>query len=107
MPKTNKKANSKKMTPEQAAEKAKPKWRVVKAAATVREGGAKADGASPELKQLQKKYLGDTTTAASIQTDKKKGDLDIVLMEEKNPVDVRVGRKSVIVDGNKVIGEQG
>jgi len=101
-------AKARKLTPEQAAERAKPKWRAVKSSGSASEGGGADTAAmcSPELKDLQKKYLGDSKSADSLPKDTG-ADLDIVQMEEKNPSDARVGRKAVIMDGNKIIGEQG
>ena len=97
------------MTPESVAEKAKPNWKAIEQGISDRAAKSKPEASSPELDQLRRKYLGENAVADASRTKSKsnKSDTKIVVMEEKNPSDVKVGRKAVVVEKGKVIAEQG
>lgn len=96
--------------PERAAEKAKPNWRAIPRVVSESERKSEADVSSPELATLRRKYLGEVAAAdssAGKAKQQKKSDLQMVVLEEKNASDTRVGRKVVLVQKNKIVGEQG
>jgi hypothetical protein len=101
-----------KLTPEQAAEKARPNWKAVAPFVTDAARRVEADETAPELDQLKRKYLGEKAAPAGVKEAPapkgKAGDLKIVPMEPKAPSDSRVGRKAVLVDEDgEIVGEQG
>ncbi len=101
------------MSPEKVAERGKPNWKAIGRVAVDRVAGSPPDASSPELAHLRRKYLGalassDSPTSASPATRIRKGnDVAMIVMEPKQAADTRPGRKVVIVDQGKIIGEQG
>ncbi len=101
-------------TAEQVAQKAKPNWKPVPAN-TGQDGNdilpSAADAQTPELEALHRKYFGASTEAltSAVRAVKSKPvkKSKMVVMEPKNAVDARQGRKTVLVEDGKVIGEQG
>ncbi len=98
----NKKRN-KRAGAEQIAERAKPKWKAVSYRTAADAPTAPADAAVPDLDALHKKYFG----RSAAKTAKSSRKAQMVVMEPKTPADTRVGRKTVVVEGTKVTGEQG
>ena len=101
-------------TAEQVAQKAKPNWQPVPAG----EGQdnneitpSAADAQTPELEALHRKYFGASaeamTSAVPAVDSKPVKSSKMVVMEPKNAADSRQGRKTVLVENGKVIGEQG
>src|SRR5262249_40358160 len=99
---------------QQIAQKAKPNWRPVprESAESLTDAylTAKPDAQTPELDALMRKYFGDT--AENYRAEAKKPappqKSELVVMEPKNASDARpVGRKRVLVEDGKVVGEQG
>lgn len=104
------KKTSKSLNPEQVAQKAKPNWKPVPKAPEAAEdrGYAQTDSVTPELDALYRKYFGaDATGARAVGKPTSAKRSKMVVMEAKNPADHRLGTKVVLVEGNKVVGEQG
>jgi hypothetical protein len=107
MPKTPKG----RLSPEKAAEKAKPGWRAVTPAPSDAPRLAGAEENAPELEALRRKYLGNAIASTQKATRPRKGkvdDLTMVVMEPVSASDTRVGRKVVVVNrSGKKVGDQG
>ena len=102
-----------KLTPAQIAEKANPNWRAVAPPPAEADVGAsliEPDATSPELGRLMDKFFGASEGAqrsASLAPDAPAKSSELVVMEPKVSSDVRPGRKVVLVEDGKVVGEQG
>ncbi|MGO9770520.1 MAG: hypothetical protein ACLPSW_13385 [Roseiarcus sp.] len=102
-----------KLTATQVAEKAKPNWRAVTRPAADADAGSspiRPDATSPELDSLMTKYFGASkprprAAARTLESPAKESEL--VVMEPKVAADVRPGRKVLLVEDGKVVGEQG
>ena len=105
MPK-KRKQKTRSLKPEQVAEKAKKHWKAVPPLAADSSRRVPAEAASPELDVLKQKYFGNASSKSTGTKASKRTNTTIVLMEPKTPDD-RVGRKAVLVDKGKVVGEQG
>jgi len=94
---------------ERVASQAKPGWKVVPEATRPYTGqdavSLGADASVPELGRLKQKYFGASDVANGTQP--LTSDTYIVQMEPTTGVDARVGRKAVVVSGNRVIVTQG
>jgi len=100
-----------KLTAEQAAQKAKPSWRVVTPIVSDAARRVAADESAPEMGEIKRKYFGEKADAevkAPRVKNSNPGELSMVVMEPKTPSDMKVGRKAVLVDkSGKIVGEQG
>jgi len=99
-----------KLTPEQVVAKNKPNWKAVKESKSLAAdaAGAPAEESSPELDQLRKKFLGEDAVSLEGAADAGGPDpASMVKVAPKNPADAPTGTKTVIVKGDKIIGEQG
>jgi hypothetical protein len=88
----------------QIAEKAKPNMRVVQVIPQQEEAQAAPDAIAPEVEAARRKYGFKAATSA-----KPAKDLHMVVMEPKQTTDARVApnKLTLIVDDDKVVGEQG
>jgi hypothetical protein len=92
----------------EAAKKAKPNWRAVTTGADDPYTSDSADAHTPELDALYEKYFGRDDRPGALELESAGGESEIVVMEPKDPAQARrLGHKSVIVRGGRVIGEQG
>jgi hypothetical protein len=107
------KKTARSLSAEQVAQKAKPNWKAVAAAPAADNPyrslrPARPDAATPELDVLYRKYFGADqvqTTKAKKTTRPKQSKM--VVMEPKNAADTSPGRKTVLVEDGKIVGEQG
>lgn len=86
-----------------AAEKAKPNWKVVPHAPAAAQA-IKVDAHTPELPNLRK-YFGGNAPHSAVPDAAASSEL--VTMEPVNEAATRVGRKVVVVQNGKIVGEQG
>ena len=95
----------------EVAEKAKPNWRAVAASPTGGDAAdlsaAKADATAPEVDFLLEKYFGAAKANSASGNKAALKDSKMVVMEPKNAVDSRPGRKVMLVENGEVTGEQG
>ena len=95
-------------TPTQIVERAKPGWKVVDVPVADAARRVAAEACSPEMDELRRKYLGASApkTRAAVRNSRN-SELKLMQVEPRTPTDTRVGRKVVVVDKQKIVGEQG
>lgn len=102
-----KRQSAKTMTPEQVAQKAKPNFKAVTYTASDARPGVKPDAAVPGLDALHQKYFGKAPSRAASEAKAGASEVQMVVMEPKTSTDAPFGRKRMLVDKGKLIGEQG
>jgi hypothetical protein len=102
-------------TPEEILRREKPAWRPAAAPASDSFRSARPDTRSKDLDALRSKYFGkpseraDTRKFAADTPLEPKRDLRIVPVEETKPrsTDAPSPKKAVIMDDDRIVGEQG
>ncbi len=99
------KKSSRPRTPEEIAEESKKGWKAVTVPPADMSPGDAPDAVVPELEALKKRY--GMAVRGKKKEVKKPSEMHMVILQPPGGTDTRAGRKVVLVEGGKKVGEQG
>ena len=99
------KKSKRSLTPEEVAEKSKKGWKAITVPQADVSPGDAPDAVAPELGVLKKRY--GMANRDIKKKAKKLSDMQMVIVQPPAATDTRAGRKVVLVEDGKNVGEQG